>query len=244
MVDAYEIADSLCLGYKKRGSERLVQGYFEWEFAETAAYFYFRKRFLENFPGGLVLGQRDYMTLDTARIGDPTIQSVLDAMRVHFRNWWSRKNQSREGGFRKPDGFGIAPNASQIHIIEVKPWDRYPAGLRQLQEMIDITNNTISDYYKEKSVNQSPMLNPDFVSVKGAPWKPKKEELVYPLPYASASSEIAWICFKATTRRLDIADGVILYEIHSIPRDQYGDAVKRLPEDMKRRLREAHAERM
>ncbi|HMA73718.1 MAG TPA: hypothetical protein VKP67_19880 [Xanthobacteraceae bacterium] len=244
MVDALEIADSLCLGYEKRTSEQPVQGVFEWQFAETAAYFYFRKFFLDTFSGGFVLGQLDYKTADTARLGDPTIQSVLDAMRIHFRNWWSRTNYSREGGFRKPDGFGIAPNATQIWIIEVKPWNRANDGVTQLQEMITITGNAISDYYKEQSINQSPMLNPDFVTVKGAPWKPRGGQLVYPLPYGVQNSEIAWICFKPTIRSTSLADGVILYEIHTMQKDKYRDYVKRLPEDMKQRLREAHAERM
>jgi predicted dithiol-disulfide oxidoreductase (DUF899 family) len=43
--------------------------------------------------------------------------------------------------------------------------------------MIGITRNAIFDYYKELSINETPMLNPDLVTVKGAPWKPQGDTL-------------------------------------------------------------------
>jgi hypothetical protein len=242
MVDVVDAVGNLCLGFDRRGSQSVVQGVPEWQFAETAAYFCFRKYFSRQFSGAFVTGQLEYLSADTARQGDPSIQWVIDAMRIHFRNWWSRRNYSAPGGFRKPDGFGIAPNASEIQIIEVKPWDRLQEGIGQLQEMITITKNAIADYYKEQSTSMSPLVNPDFVTVKPSPWRPSGIELVCPLPYAAGAGEIAWICFKPNLRSPS-SPGVILYEIHSIDKRRYQNPATALPAEMVERLRDAHKER-
>jgi hypothetical protein len=247
MVDAAEVADVLCLGYANRGSRELDKGVYEWQFAEAAAYFNFRRDFLARYSGGFVTGQLDYKSEETPKHGDPSIQAVIDAMRVHFRNWWSRANVSREGGFRKPDGFGIAPEAKVIEIIEVKPLKNYNDGVTQLKEMITITSAAIADYCREREIQgQSAMIQTYGTKVQGSSWRPKNEESVFPLPYAGENNEISWICFKPCRRVIDSAppvDGVILYEIHTISKPQYQQHMARLPNDMKRRLAQAHAAR-
>jgi len=45
------------------------------------------------------------------------------------------------------------------------------------------------------------------------------------------------------TRSTTLADGAVLYQIHTMQKDKYRDCFSRLPEDMKGRRREARAER-
>src|SRR5262249_51159324 len=133
---------------------------------------------------------------------DPTVQFVLEAMQVYFRNWWSKKDASRPGGFRKPDGLGISPNGNTIEIIEVKPYYLYRDGVQQLNEMIDIIKGGLQSYYQEESARRMASVGPDpsnYITVKGSPWRPSGEGLEIPLLDPS-SKEIAWICFRPTLR--------------------------------------------
>jgi hypothetical protein len=112
------IGDLMCKTYSRRGGRKIDKGIDEWLWAETGAYVQFDRDFRSRYGGGIVVGQLTYQRLATPT--DPAIQFILDALQVYFRNWWSPKNLSREGGFRKPDGMGISPAGRIIEIIENK----------------------------------------------------------------------------------------------------------------------------
>jgi hypothetical protein len=242
-----DVVDFLCFGLPTRGSRKLDKGIDEWLFAETAAFAGFRNYFLGENPGALVINQLNYKTIESNR--DPGLQFVLDALDVYFRNWWSPKNRSREGGARKPDGIGISQDGKLIEIIEVKPWYMHSDGSKQLDEMINIILDGLQSYYKEECMRSASSLsfNPDYIKVIASPWKPKKDAgLVVPLPDSAGTGEIAWICFKPTRRALPDGsfprDGVILYEIHYFTKQN--TLTYHIPEEVARRLAEAHAARV
>jgi hypothetical protein len=134
-ADVREIVDLLCLGLPCRESSTGPAGVPDWLVAETAAFLMFRSDFLSRYPGGIVVNQLTYRNI--AKPSDPDTQFVLDALDVYFRNWWSPRNVSREGGFRKPDGLGISSGGRVIELIEVKPVKNYSDGVEQLNDMIE-----------------------------------------------------------------------------------------------------------
>jgi hypothetical protein len=228
----------MCQLFPRRGSQKLDKGIDEWLWAETAAYVQFEKDFKARHKGGTVVGQLTYQTISTPT--NPTLQFILDAMKVYFKNWWSQKNASREGGFRKPDGLGISADGRIIEIIEVKPYYNSKDGASQLKGMIDILKDGLRRYYYEKSVQGGISAGPDpdnFITIKGSPWKPGKGDLEVPL-IGNPTNDIAWICYKPTLREENRADGVILYEIHSIEKKK---VEQRIPDEVAKRLAEAFA---
>jgi hypothetical protein len=267
-MDIQDVVDRLCLGYEKFPSRAIEGAINEPLYAEIGALGPFRTDFLRRYPGGLVLSQLDYQSVSTP--GDANTQLILDALDTYFRNWWSRKNPSREGGFRKPDGMGIARGGSMIELMEVKPYDNYSDGLRQLNEMIGIVKDGLRGYYVERCTRDQATLafDPSTATVvRGTPWKPGPENLVVPLipppvnalapgskgaqAAAQAANEISWICYKPNLRKLpdgsDPAAGVVLYEIHRINKPQAksrNQLLKLIPEDLARRLASAHANRV
>jgi hypothetical protein len=130
----FKVAVNLsCRDLPCRGS-RTYGGIGEWYYAETAAFERFQSNFLNRHRGGLVINQDNYKGVGSQ---DRGIVYVLSSLRDYFRNWWSRRNPSREGGSRKPDGLGISPGGRVIEIIEVKPSNRYLEAVDQLNEMIE-----------------------------------------------------------------------------------------------------------
>jgi len=248
MADIAEVLDLMCIGLPTRGSTTSSAGIDDWLVAETAAFLEFRSDFLSRNPGGIVVNQLTYKNI--AKPSDPDTQFVLDALQVYFRNWWSPRNVSREGGFRKPDGLGISSGGTVIEIIEVKPVKYYQDGVDQLNDMITRIRQGLQATYDEKSIESgmSPSFNPSYATtVKGSPWKPSGQDLVFPL-FGSGNNEIAWICFKPTKRPLADStvpiDGVILYEIHNIPKPQFGGDTLYIPQDLAQRLAQAHRARL
>lgn len=232
------VADFMCQAYSRRRSRKIVGAYQEYDWAETGAYVQFEKDFKSRHQGGIVLNQLTYQTI--AVPNDPDVQFVIDALQEDFKNWWAKKNSSREGGFRKPDGLGISPGAKVIELIEVKPWDMYDEGVAQLNEMISLINFSLKAQYDKRSLRygMSPSYNPEYATtVKGSAWKPSGEGLTVPLPVDPATGEIAWICYRPTIRKVE-SSGVILYEIHYIEKSRYQ---QKIPDDVAKRLKEAYA---
>jgi hypothetical protein len=215
--------------------------------AEFGAYKQFEKDFTKRHGGGIVIGQLTYQNLATRY--DPATQFILDAMQIYFRNWWSKKSPTtrNEGGFRKPDGLGIAPGGRVIEIMEVKPATEdkyYQEGVNQLNEMIKILKDGLRAYYYEQCLKTGTSVGPDpdnYISIKGCPWKPSGSGLVLPLPSNPRTEAIAWICYRPTLRDAPnggaVSDGIILYEIHHIEKTRQ----QKIPDDMARRLAEAYA---
>jgi hypothetical protein len=106
--------------------------------------------------------------------------------------------------------------------------------------MITKIKEGLKSFYYEQSLKTSTSAGPDpdnFITVNGSTWRPSGDGLVVPLPFDPKTNEIAWICFRPTLRA-GPADGVILYEIHNIEKTRER---QKIPDDLARRLAEAHA---
>ena len=219
-MELRDILNRPCNDFEVRRSRRVGGPIFEWQYAETAAFVHFAKYFEAVHRGGLVINQDNYKRVGSE---DRQIRFVLEALSIYLRNWWSRKNPTREGRARKPDGLGISPGGRVIEVIEVKPADLRREAEIQLHEVIGKIRDGLVTYYKEKSIERGISLpfDPEAIVVKGSPWRPKGDELVIAPKTAAWAKENAWICFGPTVRPSASgvlpADGVILYEIH-VPR--------------------------
>jgi hypothetical protein len=215
-----DILSRPCRDFDLRASRRLGGPIFEWQYAEDAAFTHFRKFFQTAHHGGLVINQDNYKRVGSE---DRQIRFILKALSLYLRNWWAKRNPTREGRARKPDGLGISPGGRVIEVIEVKPADMREEAEIQLHEIIGKIKDGLVAYYKERSIERGISLpfDPTAIVVKGSPWRPNGDELVVAPNAAAWLTENAWICFKPTVRLSQNGilpeDGVVLYEIH-VPR--------------------------
>jgi hypothetical protein len=214
------VLNRTCHDFEVRESRRIDGPIFEWQYAEDAAFSHFREYFEAVHRGGLVINQDNYKRVGSE---DRQIRFVLKALSVYLRNWWSKKNPTREGRARKPDGLGISPGGRVIEVIEVKPAKLAAEADIQLHEVIDKIRDGLVAYYEEKSIERGISLpfDPTSIVVRGSPWRPRDHELIVMPKAAAWVKENAWICFRPTVRPSPSGvfpdDGVILYEIH-VPR--------------------------
>jgi hypothetical protein len=138
-----DVLNRPCSDFRVRKSHRIASPIFEWQFAEDAAFFYFRNYFETVYRGGLVINQANYRRVDSE---DRQIRFVLDALSVYLRNWWSKTDPKREGGARKPDGLVISPGGRVLEVIEVKPADMRQAAEIQLLEVIGKIRDGLEAY--------------------------------------------------------------------------------------------------
>jgi len=267
MADLLDVIDNLCLGLNRRGTQPVTdasgvetpgRGLYvnEWQYAQAGAFMQFRTYFVGKYGGGLVVGEGGMGGLDenewrkALQTNDRWINFFVDAMRDRFRNWWSKKNASRPGGFRKPDGMGISPGGKVIELIEVKPHYMYADGKAQLDESVEIVRNALTDHYNLECIKEGRSIefNPVATQIRAAEFRPKHPYLSIPIVTDPKQNEIAWVCYKPTLRLLPSgampAAGVVLYEIHNVDRRAASNNPKALPPDLVRRLREAHAKRV
>jgi hypothetical protein len=133
-MELRDILNRPCNDFEVRRSRRVGGPIFEWQYAEDAAFVHFAKYFEAVHRGALVINQDNYKRVGSE---DRQIRFVLEALSVYFRNWWSKKNSTREGRARKPDGLGISPGGRMIEVIEVKPADLRGEAEIQLHKVID-----------------------------------------------------------------------------------------------------------
>jgi hypothetical protein len=217
-MELKSILNRSCHDFEVRESRRIDGAIYEWKYAEDAAFFHFKKYFEAVHRGGLVINQDDYKRVGSE---DRQICFVLKALSVYLRNWWSKKNPTREGRARKPDGLGISPGARVIEVIEVKPAKMAAEAEIQLHEVVGKIRDGLAAYYEEKSIDRGISLpfDPASIVVKGSPWRPRDNELIVTPDDTAWAKENAWICFRPTIRPSASGvcpeDGVILYEIHT-----------------------------
>jgi hypothetical protein len=226
-----EFKDALkrpCSDFDVRESQRIGGPIFEWQYAEDAAFFHFKQYFEAIHRGGLVINQDNYKRIGSE---DRGIRFVLRALTVYLRNWWAKKNPTKEGRARKPDGLGISPGGRVIEVIEVKPARQCSDAEIQLNEVIDKIRDGLVAYHEEKAIERGVSLpfDPMAIVVKGSPWKPKGAALVVTPRATEWVKENAWICFKPTVRPSANGvlppDGVILYEIHVLRHSAFPDTM-------------------
>jgi len=207
----------ICLGPQKVARHR-----FDAEAAQLRIATSFRSDFLSRYPDGFVTSELEYQGGTTAAYaaprplrtpGKPYVNRALDAMASDFRNW------CKERDYRKCDVLGISNDGHHAELLEVTSEQNAPAAIRQLQAKLSILRDTVSRIH-HLSVDWQPSA-----------WRPDTKTLFCPL--TSTPDEIRYACYEPTLRQR-APRGVILYELHALPRKL---AINPLPSGVQKSIR-------
>jgi len=197
--------------------QNIARHKFDAEAAQLRIATSFRSDFLARYPDGFVTSELEYQGGTTAAYsaprplrtpGKPHVNRVLDAMASDFRNW------CRERDYRKCDVLGISNDGHHAELLEVTSGENASAAIRQLRSKLSILRETVSRIH-HLSVEWQPSA-----------WQPDTKTLFCPL--TSTPDEIRYACYEPTLRQR-APRGVVLYELHALPRKL---AVNPLPSEV------------
>jgi hypothetical protein len=216
-----------------------IRRYDEYATAEGIAVGLFQNDFSHRHKSAelLFVVQDDYRS--TQVTSSAALSFLVEMMKEYFRNWVSRANPSREGGFRKPDALCMAAFGTRVHveILEVKPIGHDEPGRKQMDEMLRIFRSGLNDALMAQTRGFG--FGADDFSIRPTEWRPSPEELVCPLLNPDAADELTWACFADMLRRSAVG-GILLYELHALSFRQAAESSRRIPQDMAGRIRSAY----
>jgi hypothetical protein len=180
---------------------------------------YFKSKYGENAK---VLMEADYRSI---RFGG-VVDKLLDAMTDDFANAWTASSLRgkvdllKVGRPRRPDVMGIAPPdviyGFTIELVEVTSEKQAAKTIKEdIIPKLQILNDKVVPIFlaKLREELQSSIFG---ARVLASPWRPNQDELVWPFGSANSTRRnVEWLCLRPTFR--GGADGLILYEYHSVP---------------------------
>lgn len=189
----------------------------EWQWAQSAMFGYFYPDFMRRYgPDAMVLAEGEYTKLLTGTLAD----EFLGQMNTEFRR------EHAAGGALRPDILGFCPKPPRSGPIVLELLEVTTAGqaLKTLTEDVQYKLEKFSQIIK----GLGPLISEDFslagyqVTAVASQWKPRSAyQQIVPLPPRTEQNTtyVEWICFQPTFRinSPNGVDGLLLYEIHSLP---------------------------
>jgi hypothetical protein len=200
---------------------------------------YFYLDFKERYgPGSIVLAENEYLRVVT---NIAAADEFLLRMRDEFRR------DHAKGGSLRPDilGFcGKPPDIGSV-ILELLEVSTVGQATATLEEDVQYKLGKFSQIIKglAPDIDEVFSLSSFSVSASASKWKPRPMwQRVVPLPLRTQGNitYIEWICFQPSfnVSPPDGIDGLLLYEIHSLPKESSA-----IPQDVLNRLKEQERRR-
>ena len=188
------------------GNSYINTSRFESEAAQLHVVLMFTKYFMIKHPTGIVISELEYMGRTTmpSKVPGPlqisgraNVNRILRALSEDYRRW------KKDLDFRKSDVMGISDDGFNAELLEVTTWRNERSAVTQINSKLAILNQT---------VNRIHHLNVDW---RASNWKPEPSQMFKLLNNYGLG--IRYICYMPTIRK-PVPKGVILYEIHDVPR--------------------------
>lgn len=202
------------------GTQKGEQGTMEWQWAQTAMFGYFYDYFKHEYPSwSFVLAENDYTRLLT---GIAAADDMLARMTKEFRKDY------KAGGSLRPDiiGFCARPPQGYDLLIEFAEVTTNNQAAQTLKEDIKYRVSKFEQIIKAIDPAVKSAFSLSSYNVKAGPttWRPRGMlQRIVPLPPRTEANitYVEWICFEPTFwyPYPDGTDGLLLYEIHSMPLD-------------------------
>ncbi|MBO0950360.1 hypothetical protein [Fibrella forsythiae] len=197
--------------------------------AHLRAYELFKADFEKRHPGGLVFSELEYKGSTTyanphrhsIRVGNQQHDRLLDALGDDFRRWLN------PGDFRKPDGIGINAQGTVGELLEVTTRGNKEGAITQMRDKLSTL----------EGINRTHDLR---VYWKPTSWRPAntERELYYPVkPWPDEL--IRYVCFNPTYRDTT-QPGIVLYEMHAIPKSSLRSVPAAIPQPIREPLQTAY----